>query len=61
MKIISDLLNCIDKDKFPVSPKVPKKINIENNNSKYLLDNLQMFNKVLNAFNDKYSYSIKKR
>ena len=46
------------KDKYPVLLKVFE--NNNNNANKFSLDNLPNFNEVLNLFNEKYFYSIKR-
>jgi len=57
---ILDLLKCIDRDKYPLLLKVLEKNTNENIRSQYSLDNLPLFNYVLNLFNDKYCYLIKR-
>ena len=47
------------KDKYPVSFKVLES-NINKKENKYSLENLPNFNEVLNLFNEKYFYSIKR-
>ena len=53
-------LNYIEKDKYPVLLKVLEKKKSKNNKKQYSLDKLPIFNEVLNLFNEKYSYSIKR-
>ena len=53
-------LNHIEKDKYPVLLKVLEMNNSNENKIKYSLENLPIFNEVLNLFEDKYSYIIKR-
>ena len=55
-----NILNHQEKDRFPVLLKVLEKNNVKNNQTKYSLDNLPIFNNVLNLFNDTYFNSIKR-
>ena len=61
-KNISEILSHMDKKKYPILNKYLeyKKNNIENNiiKDKYPLDKLNLFNTVLNLFNEKYSHLI---
>ena len=54
------LLNNIEKEKYPVLLKLLESNNFEKNKNPYSLEYLPIFNEVLNLFNDKYSYSIKR-
>ena len=49
-----------DRDRYPVLLKVLENNNNKEKTSKYPLAKLAMFNDVLNLFNEKYSYSIKR-
>ena len=55
-----NILSHSERERYPVLLKVLEKNNNEKYISKYSLDNLPMFNEVLNLFNEKYSYSIKR-
>ena len=61
-KHISEILSHMHKNKYPILNKYLeyKKKNIENNsiNDDYSLDKLNLFNTVLNLFNEKYSHLI---
>ena len=52
-------LNYIENEKYPVLLRVLKN-NLNRNQNMYSLDKLPNFNEVLNLFNEKYSYSIKR-
>ena len=54
-----NILNYIEKDRYPVLLRVLENI-INKKENKYSLDNLPKFNEVLNLFNEKYSFSIKR-
>jgi len=53
-------LNFIGKDKYPVLFKVLENNKITDNKNKYSLEYLPLFNEVLNLFEEKYSYSMKR-
>ena len=55
-----NILSHSERERYPVLLKVLEKNNNEKYIGKYSLDNLPMFNEVLNLFNEKYSYSIKR-
>ena len=55
-----DNLNHSEREKFPVLLKVLEKNNNEKYKTEYSLENLPIFNKTLNLFHEKYSYSIKR-
>ena len=54
-----NILNYKEKDRYPVLFRVLDNI-INKKENKYALDNLPKFNEVLNLFNEKYSFSIKR-
>ena len=54
-----NILNYIEKDRYPVLLKILENI-INKKENKYTLDNLPKFNEVLNLFNEKYSFTIKR-
>ena len=56
-----NILNHSEREKYPVLLKVLEKNNNEVYKTAYSLDNLPIFNKALNLFHDKYSYSIKRQ
>ena len=55
--ILLDILKYKDQDKYPVLLKVLQRHSKKNKN-KYSLDNLPIFNEILNLFNDTYYNSI---
>ena len=60
VKYLSKKLSPMDKSEYPVLKKYLeyKENNIDNDNDDYSLDNLYLFNSVLNLFKEKYSHQI---
>ena len=55
---IDNKLEIMDKNEYPILSKYMEKKNQEKNKDKYSLNNLKIFNKVLNLFSEEYSNKI---